>query len=202
MRTRTGRFEKQYTKKDITSYLQGIKKNLGRAPVYRDVKLFPGPSSTTIIRQFGSWSRALKIVGIRPHTHQLFRKEKGIIRKMWHRMTDKRIAKKLGIPIHVVRYHRLSSKLWKNSRKGNTRASQKQKAMKLYGKNCEICNIPIVEINHIISRKNDPSNWTILCPLCHAVLTRKLVTIQNRTELITKLLPYMQKIHKSFGFRK
>ena len=199
-RTKIGRFRKQYTRKNIIAYLQGIHKTLGRAPVYRDVRKFPGPSPTTVIRQLKSWTRALQIAGVRPHTKQLFRAEKGLVRKMWRKMTDRQIARRLGVPIYVVRYHRLKSKLWKYSRKGGTQLSQKIKAMKLYGKNCEVCSIPIVDLNHIISRKNDPKNWTVLCPLCHSVLTRKLVVIKSRKELKTKLLPFMKKLHKSFRF--
>lgn len=201
-RTLAGKFKQQYTRQNIISYLKGVQKILGYSPVYRDIRKFPGPSPTTIIRQFKSWSRALKLANIRPHTNQLFRKERGLIRKVWHKMSDREVAKKLGVPVYVIRYHRIKSKLWKNSRKGAAKATQKQRAIKLYGKTCEVCNISVVELNHIISRKNEPKNWTILCPLCHAVLTRKFVTIQNRRELKTKLLPFMKILHESFRFRE
>lgn len=201
IRNRKGKFTRAYTRSQIIRYLRGVAKIIKRSPVYRDLENFPGPRASTVIRKFGSWSRALKITGVRPHTRQLSRNERGLIRKVWRKMSDKEIAKKLGVPLYVIRYYRLSSKLWKNSRKGAAKYTQKLRAMRLYGNICEICSIPIVELNHIISKKNHPLNWTILCPLCHAVLTRKIITIQNRQELKTKLLPIMKKLHGSFKFK-
>jgi len=202
-RTQRGKFRKQYKREDLTAYLKGIHHALRRSPVYRDLKAIPGPSPTTIIRHFGSWSKALKTAGIRPHTNQLTKEEKKFIKTSWRSMTDKQISSKLQVPTHVIRYYRLYQRLWKNSRDGNAQGVQRRKAYGIYGKTCEVCSIPIVDLNHIISRKNFPENWTILCPLCHATLTRNLVKITTRRELKTKLLPFMKELHKKhFKFRE
>lgn len=203
LRNIQGKFKRQYTRDQVLRYLRSVSRILKKSPTYRDLKLIPGPRASTIIRKFGSWAKALRFAGIRPIGRQLSRNEKGIIRKMWRKLSDKQIARKLNLPPAVIRYYRLSSKLWKNSRKGATKAAQRLRAIKLYGKTCEICNIPIVDLNHIISKKNDPQNWTILCPLCHAALTRKLAIIQSREDLKTKLLPFMKNLYaKYFKFRE
>lgn len=201
MRNKIGKFAKQYTKEQIIKYLRGISKAIARPPVYRDLKNIPGPSPTTVIRQFGSWSNALKKAGIRPHTKQLMRGEKSFIRQNWRNMTDIEIAKKLDIPFSVIRYYRLSSNLWKNSRRGESKYSQKNKAIKNYGKRCEVCNLPLTELHHIRSKSNEIKYLAILCPFCHSLITRNIVQINSRSDLRTKLLPKIRQIYRKFLFK-
>ena len=192
--TRDKRFKKDYTKKDILDYLKGIKKILGRSPSSRDLNKIPGPAPSTIIRRFGYWSKALKEAGIRPQTHQLQTGERSFIRTNWRKMTDKEIAKKLGVTEVVIKYYRMNYNLWKN-RKGTAKSTYRKEAMRLYGEKCEICGIGICEWHHIIPKSTQSDDWCILCPTCHAVITRKLVTVENRSDLKTKLLPYVKKVH-------
>ncbi|MDD5606497.1 MAG: hypothetical protein PHN37_01380 [Candidatus Pacebacteria bacterium] len=196
LRKSSGEFKKAYSKKIIIKYLKGVFNILRRSPTYRDLKKIPGPSPTAIISYFGSWSKALKEAGIRPKTHQLIKGEKSIIRKEWRKLTDKQLAELLKIPFSVIRYYRLSHKLWKNTRnKKLTKGTQKKIAMKTYGNKCEICNVPIIHLHHIITRSKDSKNWAILCPTCHDVITKKLVKISSREDLFKKLKPYMKKIY-------
>lgn len=96
-RTRDKRFKKDYSKKVILDYIRGVRKVLGKSPSSRDLGKFPGPSSRTIVRRFGYWSKALKEAGFRPQTNQLIKGEKTYIRRNWRKMTDKQLAKTLAI---------------------------------------------------------------------------------------------------------
>lgn len=195
-RAKAGHYINQYSKKDIIKYLKGIANLLKRSPVYRDLKKIPGPSPRTIIRRFGSWSKALKKAGLRPHTNQLMKGEKTYIRKNWRKVTDKEIAKTFGVSEQVIKYYRMNFNLWKN-RKGISKIKIKKDAMKIYGNSCEICNIPIVQIHHIISKSTNYNEICILCPLCHSAITTKKVIIKNRYELRTKLKSYMKNIYSN-----
>lgn len=193
-KTKDKRYKKDYSKKDIIDYLKGIFKILKKSPTYRDLNNFPGPSPRTIVRRFGYWSKALKKAGIRPHTYQLIKGEPSFIRQNLRKMTDQEIAKKLGVKSYVIRYYRMNFNLWKN-RKGTAKSTFRNKAFKLYGNTCEVCGLDICEWHHIIPKSTDPKYWCILCPLCHEVITRKLVILKNRRELKTKLLPFIKNVY-------
>jgi len=193
-RTKNKRFKKDYSNKDIIEYLRGIGKILGHSSSSRDLNKFPGPAPRTIIRRFGRWSKALKEAGMRPRTHQLLKGEHSFIRTNWRRMTDKEIAKKLGVTEAVIKYYRMNYNLWKN-RKGINKSAFRKEALRLYGKKCEVCSIEICEWHHIRVKSTQPEDWCILCSLCHAVVTRRLVIINNRKELKTKLLPFMKSVY-------
>lgn len=198
LRKKDQRFKREYTNEDIIKYLKGIYKILGRSPASRDLNEFPGPAPRTIIRRFGYWSKALQKAGIRPQTHQLQKGERTFIRAHWRKMTDKEIAKILGVTEVVIKYYRMNYKLWKN-RKGTARSTYRREAMKLYGKACEVCGLKICEWHHIVPKSINPEDWCILCPLCHEVITRKLVVVRNRKELRTQLLPYIKGLYLDFN---
>lgn len=193
-RRKDKRFKKDYSKKDIIEYLKGIQKALGRSPSSRDLNKFPGPAPRTIIRRFGYWSKALKEAGMRPQTHQLQKGERTLIRMNWRKMTDEEIAKKLGVTETVIKYYRMNYNLWKY-RKKTAKSTYRKEALKIYGEKCEICGIGICEWHHIIPKSTKSDDWCILCPTCHAVITRKLMSIDSRDELMTKLLPFMKKLY-------
>lgn len=196
LRTKDERFKKDYTRNDILNYLKGISKVLGRVPSSRDLNKFPGPAPRTIIRRFGYWSKALKEAGMRPQTHQLQLGERSFIRMNWRKMTDKEIAKKLGVTEVVIKYYRMNYNLWKN-RKGTAKSTYRKEALRLYGEKCEVCGIGICEWHHIIPKSTQSDDWCILCPTCHAVITRKIVIVENRKELKTKLYPYMKSVYSN-----
>ncbi|MDD3998950.1 MAG: HNH endonuclease [Candidatus Shapirobacteria bacterium] len=199
MRTKNGKYSTPYTRSLIKKYLRSIYKATGKSPTFRDVNSIPGPSSRTIIRHFGTWTKALKASGIRPHTNQLMEDEKLFIRQNWKEMTDKDIAEKLGLTSEIIKYYRIQYDLWKN-RKGTSDQKHKKDGMKAYGKNCEICNISITELHHIVPKSTNINDWAILCPTCHSVITRKLVVVKNRDDLKTKLTPYIKSIYKNIRF--
>lgn len=193
-----GRFKKVYHKKEILSYLKRISHAIGGSPTYRDLNKMPGPTASTIIRHFGSWSKAIKLAGLRPLSKQLIKGEKSFIRNNWRHLTDKETSDKLKIPVHIIRYYRLSSKLWKNTRNNRlTKGTQKKLAIKLYGDACEICKLSIVELHHIVPASKTPEHWSILCPLCHALISRKVVEIRSREDLFLKLKPIVKKIYSN-----
>ena len=196
MRTKTGKFKTPYTHKLIISYLQSVSKLIEKSPTFRDLNKIPGPSPRTVVRHFGTWSKALKAAGIRPHTHQLMSGEKKYIRNNWRKMSDKQIAKKLKLSFEIIKYYRMQYNLWKN-RKGTSKQGQKSEGMKLYGKNCEVCNIPLTELHHIKSKSYNSKDWCILCPICHAVITRRIIQVKERRELKNKLKPYIKNLYKS-----
>lgn len=199
MRNSSGKFKTPYTHKVIISYLKSVSKLIGRSPTFRDVHIIPGPSPRTIVRHFGTWSKALKASGLRPQTNQLLKGEKTFIRLNWRNMTDKQIAEKLGISSEIIKYYRMQYSLWKN-RKGTSSQKHKKDGMRTYGQNCEVCNISITELHHIIPKSTDIGDWAILCPTCHAVVTRRLVEVKNRRELKTKLTPFIRNLHKNIKF--
>lgn len=201
LRTRDKRFKKDYSKKDILDYLRGVYKTLGKSPTFRDLNNLPGPSPRTIVRRFGSWSKALKEAGIRPQTHQLMRGERSFIRLNWRKMTDKEIARKFGVTEEVIKYYRMNYKLWKK-RKGTAKSTFRKRAIKLYGENCEVCGVGICEWHHINPKSQSPEDWCILCPNCHAAVTRRFITIKNRRDLEVKLKPFMRKVYANLNFKK
>ncbi len=198
-RTRGKRFKRDYSNKDLIDYLNSIYKELGRSPTSRDLQQFPGPAPRTIIRRFESWTKALKKANIRPQTHQILPKEGTFIRRNWKQMTDEQISHTLGISIHIIKYYRMNLDLWKN-RKGTARATFRKKAFNIYGKNCESCNLSICEWHHIIPKSTDPQSWCILCPTCHAVITRKLISINSREEIKSKLKPFIKNLYQMINF--
>lgn len=199
MRTNTGKFKTPYTHSIIITYLKSIANITGNSPTYRDLNQIPGPSARTIIRHFGTWTNALKKAKLRPHTNQLMRGDKTYIRRNWRSLTDKQIANKLGISLEVIKYYRMNYNLWKN-RKGTSKQKYKKDGMLLYGNNCEICHIPLTELHHIKPKSTKPEDWSILCPTCHSVITRKLITVGSRNDLATKLKPYIMTLYKEIRF--
>ena len=199
MRRKNGKFKTPYTRQLIVSYLKSVYKIIGKSPTFRDINIIPGPSPRTIVRHFGTWSKALKSAGIRPQTNQLMTGEKSFIRQNWRKMTDKELGTKLGITSDVIKYYRIQYHMWKN-RKGTSDQKHKADGMKMYGKNCEICNLPITELHHIRPKSTDINDWSILCPICHAVITRKLIEVRNRKELKTKLTPFIKNLYKNIKF--
>lgn len=114
-------------------------------------------------------------------------------------MTDKEIAGKLGVTEVVIKYYRMNSMLWKNH-KGTAKSTFRKKAFKLYGEKCEVCSIDICDWHHIVPKSRDPKDWCILCPTCHAVISRGLVKIDKRNDIKDKLKPFIEDLYKEIFF--
>lgn len=193
-RSKDKRFKRDYTREDILQYLNGIHGLLGRAPAFREIQSIPGPAARTIVRRFGTWNKALRSAGIRPQSKQLVKGEKSYIRSNWRKMTDTEISKKLGVSFWVIRYYRMNLKMWKN-RKGTAKSTFRKKALRLYGEECECCGIKMCEWHHIVPKSKNPKDWLILCPTCHAAITRKAVTLRRRSDLKLRLVPFIKNLY-------
>lgn len=78
----------------------------------------------------------------------------------------------------------------------------RSQAIKKYGNNCELCSYQItVDAHHIIPKhKKGPhevENLMIVCPNCHALITRKIIEINQRKD-IPKISSYITNKIKSF----
>jgi 5-methylcytosine-specific restriction endonuclease McrA len=119
------------------------------------------------------------------------------IKKNSTKMIDKEILKalrKMGlkkITLWNVKYRRrklgirkyLSGEILKH------KVWIRNQAVKRYGKNCELCGYKLaVEAHHIIPRKengkHEVNNLIVLCPNCHALITRKIIVLKNRKSIL------------------
>lgn len=61
-------------------------------------------------------------------------------------------------------------------------------AIKKYGAKCELCGYSlVVESHHILPRKmgglHEIDNLMVLCPNCHALITRRYLNLKNRKDI-------------------
>lgn len=123
------------------------------------------------------------------------------IRKNCERMIDKDIVKglkKKGFKKAnqwLVRYRRrkLGIKKYLYGEIKKHRAWIRMQAIKKYGNKCELCGYRlVVESHHILPRKkgglHEINNLMVLCPNCHALITRRYLNLNNR-----KNIPDLQK---------
>lgn len=64
----------------------------------------------------------------------------------------------------------------------------RDQAIKKYGNKCELCDYGLaLDAHHIIPRKlggsGDIENLMVLCPNCHALITRKIFDLESRKDL-------------------
>lgn len=118
------------------------------------------------------------------------------ILKNCHKMLDKDIAiylKKQGFKEAnqwIVRYRRRKLGIKKYSY-GETKKHKvwiRNQAIKKYGNNCELCDYSLsIDTHHIEPKKNgglhEIENLMILCPNCHALITRNILNLSNRQEI-------------------
>jgi 5-methylcytosine-specific restriction endonuclease McrA len=99
------------------------------------------------------------------------------------------LLQKKGIDVsrHNVKYRRKKLGIKKYDGKHSLERA-KRLAIEAYGNCCEICGYDTtIDFHHIIDKRekidNSLSNLMILCPNCHALITRKIVTISSRLEI-------------------
>jgi len=131
------------------------------------------------------------------------------IYKNCEKMIDQKIAKNLrkmgfkGANQWTVRYRRrkLGIKKYLYGEILKHKAWIRAQAIKKYGNKCELCGYNLsVDTHHIIPKcKGGPheiNNLMLLCPNCHALITRNYFTLKNRKD-IPKIKRKIKKIIKS-----
>jgi 5-methylcytosine-specific restriction endonuclease McrA len=125
-------------------------------------------------------------------------------------MIDQKIAAILrkkgykGANVWTVRYRRrkLGIKKYLYGEVKKHKAWIRAQAIKKYGNRCELCGYGVaLDTHHIIPKKkggpHEINNLIVLCPNCHALITRKYFTLRNRKD-IPKTSKEVIKLLKSF----
>ncbi len=118
------------------------------------------------------------------------------IRENWKKMLDKEIAKKLKkmgfkeANQWTIRYRRrkLGIKKYLYGEIKKHRAWIRAEAIKKYGNKCEFCEYGLcLDTHHIIPKNkgglHEIDNLIVLCPNCHALITRKHFTLEDRKNI-------------------
>jgi len=118
------------------------------------------------------------------------------ISKNYHEMIDKEIAEKLkrkgfkGANQWTVRYRRrkLGIKKYLYGEIKKHKAWIRAQAIKKYGDKCELCKYGLsLDTHHIIPKNKGGlhkiDNLMVLCPNCHALITRKYFTLKSRKDI-------------------
>jgi len=118
------------------------------------------------------------------------------IRRNCHEMIDEDITKKLiakgitGVTVWNVKYRRrkLGVKKYLYGEIQKHKAWVRAQAIKKYGNSCELCGYNMaVDTHHIVPKHNggphEINNLMVICPNCHALITRKIFFIKNRQEI-------------------
>lgn len=125
-------------------------------------------------------------------------------------MIDQEIAKVLrkkgykGADIWTVKYRRrkLGIKKYLYGEVKKHKAWIRAQAIKKYGNKCELCGYgAAIDTHHIIPKKmggsHEINNLIVLCPNCHALITRRYFILKNRKD-IPKIQEKAVKLLKSF----
>ena len=123
------------------------------------------------------------------------------IRENCKKLIDKEIVKELkdkkikGVTEWTVKYRRrkLGIKKYLYGEVQKHKAWIRMQAIKKYGNKCELCGYRLVIDSHHILPKNkggahDVSNLMVLCPNCHALISRGYLLIKSR-----KNIPYLRR---------
>lgn len=137
------------------------------------------------------------------------------IRKNCQRMTDKAIVQKLlkhgfkEANFWTVRYRRrkLGVKKYLSGEVKKHKAWIRTQAIKCYGTNCEICGYGItIDTHHIIPKHqggpHEIDNLMVICPNCHALITRRLLSLHSREDIKKvriKVIRMLKKFYPNFG---
>jgi len=130
-------------------------------------------------------------------------------------MIDKEISSILkkngykGADIWIVRYRRrkLGIKKYLYGEVKKHKAWIRLQAIKKYGNKCELCGYStVVDTHHIIPKKiggpHEINNLIILCPNCHALVTRKHFTLNGREDIPKirkKVIRLLRSFYPNFG---
>lgn len=125
-------------------------------------------------------------------------------------MIDKEIVKRLrkkgykNATVWAVKYRRrkLGVKKYLYGEVKKHKAWIREQAIKKYGNKCELCGYgAAIETHHIIPKKmngsHEVNNLVVLCPNCHALITRKYFILENRKSIL-KIRKKIVNLLKSF----
>ncbi|MDP3014967.1 MAG: HNH endonuclease [bacterium] len=137
------------------------------------------------------------------------------INKNFHKMIDKEIAKelrKMGFKRAnqwTVRYRRrkLGIKKYLYGEIKKHKAWIRAQAIKKYGDKCEFCGYELsLDTHHIVPKNkgglHEIDNLMLVCPNCHALITRKKFTLNSRNDISKirkKILKMLQSFYSNFG---
>jgi hypothetical protein len=140
---------------------------------------------------FGLKKGAYRILEKMPHKFV-----DSFIRRNCKKMIDEDIADKLikkgivGVTTWNIRYRRrkLGVKKYLYGEVKKHKAWVRMQAIKKYGNKCELCGyILTVDTHHIISKHDggphEINNLMVICPNCHALITRKIFVIKSRKSI-------------------
>jgi len=135
------------------------------------------------------------------------------IRENYKRLIDKEIVKELrnmGIKEATqwrVRYRRrrLGIKKYLYGEIKKHRVWIRMQAIKKYGNKCELCGYRLsVDTHHILPKNkgglHEIDNLMVLCPNCHALITRRCLSLKSRKDIpvVRRKLIKLQKSSNSY----
>lgn len=137
------------------------------------------------------------------------------VRENWKKMLDKEIAKELrkigfkGANQWTVRYRRrkLGIKKYLYGEVKKYKAWIRAQALKKYGDKCELCGYGFsLDTHHIIPKNkgglHEIDNLMVLCPNCHALITRKHFILKSRRNIPRirkKVIELLKSFYPNFG---
>lgn len=159
---------------------------------------------------FGLKKGAFQILEKMPHKFV-----DSFIRKNCNKMIDKDIVDKLikhritGVNVWNVRYRRrkLGIKKYLYGKIQKHKAWIRAQAIKKYGNMCELCGyILTVDTHHIVPKHDggphEINNLMVICPNCHALITRKILIIKDRKSIPNvrrKILSHLKSFYPNLG---
>ena len=119
------------------------------------------------------------------------------IRNNCRRMEDREIAQNLkimgfrGATVWTVGYRRrkLGGRKYLRGEVQKHKAWVRAQAIKKYGTSCELCSYKLaIDTHHIIPKYkggfHEINNLMVICPNCHALITRKQITLKSRENIV------------------
>lgn len=135
------------------------------------------------------------------------------IQKNCKEMGDNEIAKnlkKMGFKVAQkwnvgYRRRKLGERKYLRGEIQKHRAWVRSQAIKKYGKKCELCGYTMaIDTHHIIPRhKGGPheiDNLMVVCPNCHALITRKYITLGSRVDIPKTKKKVLKTIKRFYSF--
>ncbi len=128
-------------------------------------------------------------------------------------MVDKEILEELKkkgftqITVDNIKYRRrkLGIKKYLYGEVRKHKAWIRDQAIKKYGKSCELCGYNIaIDTHHIVPKyqggPHEIENLTVVCPNCHALITRGKITLSKREDILEVRKEVLTNLKKFYDF--